>query len=379
MTTSTAPPSQGLRTPGHPLPGAIPATIPATMLAARIETSTGAFGLHEIPVPQPGPGQVLLKVDAAGVCLTDVHVLDGSLRAFTPDGGPGHHITLGHEIAGTVAALGPAVPGTWSPGDRVMPMSRQRCERCTGCLSMSGPCTGLRTLGMDIDGGWAQYVLCAHHALVAVPGDLPAEAASIVPDAVTVPFSALVRHGRLRAGEAVGLWGLGGLGAHGVQIARAAGAAPLVGFDPLPGARARALDLGADLALDPADPTAPAQVEALTGGRGLDLAVDFAGQGAARDQAQRLLGTKGRLVLAGVCSGAVAVSDFGRFHDRRQSVTAFLGYPITDLRRVAGMVELGRLDLSASVTEVFALEDAARAVDLLRSGTTSPVRYVLRP
>ncbi|MFJ9419376.1 alcohol dehydrogenase catalytic domain-containing protein [Streptomyces sp. NPDC101227] len=375
MTTSTTRPSQGVRPTG----GSPSQALPATMTAARLETSTGTFGLHEIPVPQPGPGQVLLKVDAAGVCLTDVHVLDGSLRDFTPDRGPGHRITLGHEIAGTVAAIGPAVPDTWKPGDRVMPMSRQRCERCAGCRSMSGPCTDLRTLGMDIDGGWAQYVLSAHHALVAVPDSLPDVAAAIVPDAVTVPFSALVRHGRLRAGESVGLWGLGGLGTHAVQIARSAGAAPIVGFDPLPDARARARELGADAALDPADPAAPARIADLTDGRGLDLAVDFVGHGTVRNQAQGLLGMAGRLVLAGVCSGAVSIDDFGRFHNLEQSATAFLGYGITDLRRVAGLLEFGRLDLSASVTEVFDLGDVREPLGRLASKATSPVRYVVRP
>ncbi|TYB66642.1 alcohol dehydrogenase catalytic domain-containing protein [Nonomuraea sp. PA05] len=355
------------------------ADLPETMTAARLETSTGSFGLHEVPVPRPAAGQVLIRVDAAGVCLTDVHVLDGSLRAFTPDGGPGHHITLGHEIAGTIAALGPGVPGAWRAGQRVMPMSRQRCGHCAACTSMSGPCASLRTLGMDVDGGWAQYTLSAHHALVRVPDELSPEAASIVPDAVTVPYRALIRIGALRAGESVALWGVGGLGAHGVQIARLAGAAPIVAFDPRPQARLRALELGADLACDPADPAAPARAAALAGSRGFDLAVDFASRPEARDQAQSLLGMRGRLVLAGVCTGAIAIKDFGRFYDREHTAAAFLGYPLEDLRRVAGLLTHRRLDISASVTRVYPLAEAERAVGLLAGGASAHVRVVLRP
>ena len=213
------------------------------MLAGRLTYATGTFVVDDVPVPEPGPGQVLIKVEAAGVCLSDLHLIEGMLKPATST----DVVTLGHEVAGTVHTLGPGVTG-WQPGARVLLHA--------GELSPAG---AVLTRGVDYDGGWAEYALASVHTLVPIPDDLPFEQAAIIPDAVSTPWAAITATAAVRPAEAVGVWGAGGLGAHAVQLLRLVGAAPIVVVDPLPGARQRGLDLGADLALDPA--TTPARAD----------------------------------------------------------------------------------------------------------------------
>ncbi|WP_235834038.1 alcohol dehydrogenase catalytic domain-containing protein, partial [Actinomadura logoneensis] len=191
----------------------------ATMLAGRLHfTADGGRELRmdEVPTPEPGPDHVLVKVGAAGVCLSDVHLIDGTLTPFLLKDDA---VTLGHEVAGTVHALGPGVTGA-RVGDRVL---LQAGEERGGTTF---------TRGVDYDGGWAEYALARVDTLVPIPDDLPFEQACFVPDAVSTPWAAITATAQVRAAEAVGVWGVGGLGAHGVQLLRMAGAAPIVAVDP---------------------------------------------------------------------------------------------------------------------------------------------------
>jgi len=204
------------------------------MLAARLNVKTLTLSMDDVPIPEPGPGQVRVKVRAAGVCLSDVHLIDGSVR-------PLHlrqdEVTPGHEIAGTIDALGPGVTG-YSAGQRV---ALQAGEERGGVLYARGG---------DYDGGWAEYTLATATTLVPIPANLPFEQAAIIPDAVSTSWAAITATGQVRPAEAAGVWGVGGLGAHAVMLLRLVGAVPVIAVDPLPAARARALEFGADAAFD---------------------------------------------------------------------------------------------------------------------------------
>ena len=144
------------------------------MLAARLDVKTLTLSLDDVPIPEPGRGQVRVKVRAAGVCLSDVHLVDGSVR-------PLHlrqdKVTLGHEIAGTIDAVGPGVV-TYPVGQRVV---LQAGEEHAGVLYARG---------VDYDGGWAEYTLATATTLVPIPDDLPFEQAAIIPDAVALGIMA---------------------------------------------------------------------------------------------------------------------------------------------------------------------------------------------
>jgi NADPH:quinone reductase-like Zn-dependent oxidoreductase len=202
----------------------------------------------------------------------------------------------------------------WAPGQRVLLQAGEE-DRAGAVL----------TRGVDYDGGWAEYALARSDTLVALPDDLPFEQACIIPDAVSTPWAAITATAGTRSAEAVGVWGLGGLGTHAVQLLRLVGAAPVLAVDPLPAARERALSLGADAALDPGDPAFRDRVRGLTGGLGLDVAFDFAGVPAVREQALGVLGKRGRLVLVGLAGAPVSVPHDTLFAYLQQSLRGSYG------------------------------------------------------
>ncbi|MEV4561431.1 zinc-binding dehydrogenase [Kitasatospora sp. NPDC049285] len=335
----------------------------AVMRAVRLHVPTRKLTVEEVPRPVPGPGQVLVKVEAAGVCLSDVHLVDGSL---TPLYLPTESVTLGHEVAGTVAESGPDAD-SWQVGDRVVLQAGEKRG------------AAVWTRGVDYDGGWAEYALARVDTLFRLPGSIPFEQGSIIPDAVSTPWGAVTTTGRVRPGEPVGVWGVGGLGAHGVQLLRAIGAHPIIAVDPAPAARERALAFGADLALDSADSELRAKIGAATAGAGLAAAFDFAGVPAVREQALKVLGARGRLVLVGLTDQPLTIADSIRFSYLQQQLLGHYGSEDDAVPQLIALAAGGRLDFSRSISEVLPLERAAEAVERLHTKQGDPIRLILRP
>jgi threonine dehydrogenase-like Zn-dependent dehydrogenase len=336
----------------------------ARMLAARLHVPSRTLWMEEVPRPQPGPGEVLVKVEAAGVCLSDVHLIDGTL---TPLYLQGDTVTLGHEVSGTIAETGEGVTAR-TPGQRVVLYAGEVREGVT------------YTRGVDYDGGWAEYALSAADALTPLPDAIPFDQGAIIPDAVSTPWAAITQTGAVRPAEAVGVWGVGGLGVHAVQVLRAVGACPVIAVDPNPVARERALAAGADLALDSADPGLRQAVGEATGGAGIAAAFDFAGVPAVREQAVSVLAPKGRLVLAGLTDKPLTVTDGTRFSYLQQSILGHYGsdMPVA-LPQLLRLIEHGRLDFAGSVSGVLPLTEAAEAVARLEKKEGNPIRLILRP
>jgi threonine dehydrogenase-like Zn-dependent dehydrogenase len=332
------------------------------MLAGRLNVRTKEFAVREVPRPSPGPGEVLVRVRAAGICLSDVHLIEGQLNPLFL---AGDEVTLGHEVAGEVAELGEGVTGT-AVGRRV---TLQAGEEIDGWI---------HTRGVDYDGGWAEYAVATVATLVPIPDDMPFEQACIVPDAVSTPWASIVRTAGVRAGQPVGVWGIGGLGAHAVQLLRLAGAAPIVAVDPVPAARERALAFGADLALDPADDVA-ARIRELTGGAGLAYAFDFAGVAPVREQAVRCLERDGGLVLIGLTDQPLTIRNGTQFSYFGQRLLGHYGSEPEHVEQLVRLVRHGRLDLSRSISGTLPLADAARGVEQLARKEGNPIRLVLVP
>ncbi|WP_236829391.1 zinc-binding dehydrogenase [Blastococcus sp. KM273128] len=336
--------------------------MPDSMLAGRLDVRTREFAVKEVPVPVPGPGEVLIQVAAAGICLSDVHLIEGQLSPLFL---AGDEVTLGHEVAGTVAVLGDGVTGL-AEGQRVL---LQAGEEKDGWI---------HTRGVDYDGGWAQYALATAGTVVPIPDDLPFEQACIVPDAVSTPWASIVRTAQVRAAQPVGVWGIGGLGAHAVQLLRLAGAAPIVAVDPVPAARQRALDFGADLALDPAEDIAT-RVRELTGGAGLAFAFDFAGVAPVREQAVRCLERDGALVLVGLTDQPLEIRNGTQFSYFGQRILGHYGSEPAHVVELVDLVRHHRLDLSRSISGTLPLTEAADGVARLANKEGNPIRLVITP
>ncbi|NCW92731.1 MAG: zinc-binding dehydrogenase [Actinobacteria bacterium] len=326
------------------------------MRAGRISVSTRAFEVVDVPTPDAGAGQVRIKVGAAGVCLSDVHFLEGIL---SPGYLEGDHVTLGHEVAGTVDQVGAGVT-TSAIGDRVVVIAGERNAH-----------QQITTMGFDYDGGWAEYVVTKAELVAKIPDSLAFEQAAIIPDAVSTPWAAITSTGHVVAGEKVAVFGVGGLGIHAVQLLKIIGAF-VIAIDPREDARANALARGADCAFAPDD----AQLKKH---RGLNAAFDFAGVSPVRKQALSMLGEQGRLVIVGIANEPIVIPNDMAFTYMR---TQIMGHYGSEAHHVVELIELavsGRLDLSHSISEVLPLERAADALDKLANKVGNPIRIVLKP
>lgn len=327
------------------------------MRAGRITVSTRAFAVVDVPTPDAGAGQVRIKVAAAGVCLSDVHFLEGIL---SPGYLVGDCVTLGHEVAGVVDQIGAGVSGV-TLGDRVVVTVEQRNEA-----------QQITTLGFDYDGGWAEYLVTKADYIAKIPDSLPFEQAAIIPDAVSTPWAAISSTGKILPGESAVVFGVGGLGIHAVQLLKIVGCSKIIAIDPRNEARARALARGADFAFAPDDPEIKQH-------RGLNAAFDFAGVTSVRKQALSLLGEQGRLVIIGIANEPIVIPNDMAFTYMRTQITGHYGSEARHVRELLEFAAQGKLDLSQSVTEIMPLENAAQALEKLAKKIGDPIRIVLKP
>ncbi|MFC5065617.1 alcohol dehydrogenase catalytic domain-containing protein [Actinomycetospora atypica] len=299
----------------------------------------------ERPDPVPAPDGVVVDVEATGLCASDRFAWrgydDGVRLPFVP----------GHELVGRVVAVGDSVERA-RVGDRVVTPFVCGCGRCPTCLAgQAQVCPHQEQPGFTHDGSFAGLV-ALHHAdanLVVVGDDLDAGGASLLGCRVATAFRAVVDRGGVRAGDRVLVLGAGGVGLAAVLIARALGAEAVVA-DPAPAARARALELGASAAVDPAD-----LPDALDGGA--DVAVEAAGRAESLALGVRSLRRQGTLVQVGLLS-ADPVVGIPEMIARELTVRGSHGMAASDYPRLLDLVGTGELDPARLVTRRIGLDEA---------------------
>ncbi|MBY0288557.1 MAG: zinc-binding dehydrogenase [Mycobacteriaceae bacterium] len=344
-----------------------------TMRAQRFYADTKKFAVEDVPVPEPGPGEVLVKVAFCGICHSDLSLINGTFPAMRPV------VTQGHEASGTIAKLGPDVTG-WAQGDRVVVAAGRPCTQCANCRRGDVTnCLAIQLMAFAYDGAWAEYTVAQAAGLTRVPDNVPLEQAAILADAVSTPFGAVVRTGKVGIGESVGVWGVGGVGTHIVQLARLVGAAPVLAVDVKPAVLERAVELGADHAFDARDERLSEKIAELTGGRKLDVAFDAVGLESTFEQALDNLTVGGRLVAVGMSAEPACVGSTSMFALTQKQVLGHLGYQNVDIETLATLVSLGRLDISRSISEVVSLEDIAVGIERLDRQEGNPIRILVQP
>lgn len=344
-----------------------------TMRAERFYADTKTVALEDVPIPEPGPGEVLVKVAFCGICHSDLSLINGTFPPQRPV------VTQGHEASGTIARLGPGVTG-WSEGDRVVVAAGRPCLTCANCRRGEvANCLKTQLMAFAYDGAWAEYTVALAAGLTRVPDNVSLEQAAILADAVSTPFGAVVRTGKVAIGESVGVWGVGGVGTHIVQLARLVGAVPVIAVDINPVVRDRALELGADYAFDSRDPDLKDKLAAATGGRKLDVAFDAVGLTVTFEQALDCLTVGGRLVGVGMSAESPTVGPTAMFGLSRKQVLGHLGYQNADIETLAKLVSLGRLDLSRSISQIIPLEDIRDGIAALDRAEGNPIRILVQP
>ena len=329
--------------------------------------------IEDVPKPSPGPGQILIKIGGAGVCHSDLHVMEEEL-GFTPP------FTLGHENAGWVAALGQGVVG-FKEGDPVAVYGPWGCGRCHACqLSMENYCENWAQVdgfggGLGLDGGMADYMLVPSARLLVPLGDLiPAKAAPLS-DAALTPYHAIKRAlPNLNGDSTVVVLGVGGLGHMAIQLLRVLAPVRIVAADVDDRKLEQAKTLGADHIVNNRNSTAAAeQIQKITGPRGAGLVLDCVGVQPTLDLAAKLLGRNGVWTIVGLGGG---------HHDFNHGSTPYgtlMSIPYwgsrAELMEVIAMARNGRIH--AETTE-FPLNQAVDVYDKLKAGQITG-RAVLVP
>lgn len=309
--------------------------------------------LQEVPEPEPRPGHVVLDVAAAGICGTDVHIRHDEYRSEPP-------VTLGHEVAGTIAALGEGVDG-WEIGQRVTTETYfSVCGRCGYCRSgRPNLCARRRSIGSFEDGGFAPRVLTPATNLHALPDTLAfPEAALVEPLACVV--RGLLELNRLDAGDRVALTGPGPIGLLALQVAKAAGARAVMVGTSADGARLElAARLGADAVHTAGSHDLPAAVEAALGGPP-DVAIECSGAASAADLLLRLVKKAGRFVQVGLFGRPVTLDLDQVCYKELQLSGSFATAPSSWPRALA-LAGSGAVSLAAIVGAVFPLREWEQA------------------
>ncbi len=344
-----------------------------TMRAQRFYADSKTIAVEDVPIPKPGTGEALVKVAFCGICHSDLSLINGTFPSQLPV------VTQGHEASGTIAALGPGVTG-WAEGDRVVVAAGKPCLECPNCRRGDlSNCLRIRLMAFAYDGAWAEYTVAQAFGLTRIPDNVPLEQAAILADAVSTPFGAVVRTADVGIGESVGVWGVGGLGTHVIQLARLVGAAPIIAVDVKPAILQRALDVGADYAFDARDDALPAKIAEATGGLNLDVAFDAVGIASTFEQALNALTVGGRLVGIGMSADVPNIGPTSLFNLFKRQVLGHLGYQNADIGTLATLVSRGRLDLSRSISAVVGLEDVARGIEMLENAEGDPIRILVQP
>jgi propanol-preferring alcohol dehydrogenase len=260
------------------------------MKAAVLEQFSEPLVIRDVPEPEPADGESLLEVQAVGLCGTDIKITGG---AFS-------HLELplvpGHEVAGDVVSTTAGGPEV---GTRVACYVYETCGECVWCKSgRTTICPNRVRLGFERPGGLAEYVAVSSDNLLPIADSVPYDRAAVAMDAVVSPWMALHHRAQIRSGEKLVIAGAGGLGMHGLLLARAAGLSVAV-VDPDEDHRALALELGAELAVAPDD------MERLHewADPGADVALESSGKRAGFDAAVDSIRRGGRVVCVGYYPG----------------------------------------------------------------------------
>lgn len=344
------------------------------MRAARFYTAKEPLRIETIEAAAPGEGEVRVQVEACGICGTDLHVaIEGTIDL------PRTPIVLGHEAAGTVTAVGAGVT-RWRAGDRVAIFPTVACGRCHACRQGRDVlCLEAQVLGINREGAFAESITLPASCLLPLPAEIPFEVGAILADAVSTAYRAMAHRGRLRPGERVAVVGCGGLGVHGVKIAKLLGASQVIGVDVSRGALRRAEEAGATDLVDVSAGDVARAIRRLSGGEGVDLAVEFVGLKASVTEAMRGLRRGGRLVVSGVGADRVELPPLRSFVGSELALLASMGFDREELQAVIDLVASGRLDCSASVSEVIPLDAINEGFRRAFTKEGDPIRIVVRP
>ncbi len=321
------------------------------MKSVRLVQVHQPLEMQEIPIPRIGERDALVRVRAAGICHSDVHYRAGKSPVYPLP------MTLGHEVSGVVEAVGSSVT-RFKPGDRVCLHYMVTCGNCYYCSTGNEQfCSQGKMIGHYTDGGYAEYIAIPERSLVPLPEEIPFVQGATLMCASATSFHAL-RKSRLKGGESAAIFGVGGLGLSAVQLAKAFGALEVYAVDINPARLALAESYGAipvnAAVLDPA-----AEIRRLTGGKGVDVALELIGLPLTMQQAVRSLAVFGRAVIVGINDSPLQVDTYRELLGPETELIGSNDHLYQELPLLIELARRGALDLSNVVSRTIPLEAGA--------------------
>lgn len=353
----------------------------ATMQAA-VFAGKGKIALREVPRPEPGPGEALVKVTLTTICGTDVHIVRGEYAVR-------EGLVVGHEPVGRIESVGPGVTG-YAKGDRVIVGAITPCGQCRACLSHVGAQCGHGD-GTEALGGWrfgntingcqAEYVLVpyAQANLAKIPAGLTDEEVLVCPDIMSTGLSA-AENGHVSLGDAVAVFAQGPIGLCATAGARLAGAALVIAVESVPRRMDMAKRMGADVVLNPKEQDVVAEIKRITGG-GVDVAIEALGQQQTFESCLRTVRPGGTVSSLGVYSGHLVMpldAMAAGLGDHTIRTTLCPGGK-ERMRRLMAIVAARRFPFEDLVTHRFPLTQIEEAYDLFAHQRDGVLKVALRP
>jgi alcohol dehydrogenase len=378
----------------------IKAAVLGAMGAAPPYASSKPLAIDTLDLDPPGPGEVLIRIKAAGLCHSDLSVINGDRPRPVP-------MALGHEAAGIVEDIGPLDGGASGPeltrGDHVVVVFVPSCGHCEPCAegrpALCEPGAAANTAGTLLSGArrlhrrdgtpvnhhlgvsaFAEYATVSRRSLVKIDPDLPLEEAALFGCAVLTGVGAVVNTARVEAGSTVAVVGLGGVGLSALLGAAVAGAREIIAVDLSDDRLAFAGGIGATMTVNASDPDAADRIRAVTGG-GVDYAVEFAGSARALDLAYRITRRGGTTVTAGLPppTATMPLAPVTLVAEERTLKGSYIGtaVPSRDIPRYIALYQRGRLPVDRLKTGTLNLDEINEGFDRLHQGYA--IRQVVLP
>ncbi|NIO07351.1 MAG: alcohol dehydrogenase catalytic domain-containing protein, partial [Deltaproteobacteria bacterium] len=305
--------------------------------------------VEERPDPKPGPGEVRVEIAACGICHTDIGYIDHGVPTFKKP-----PLILGHEASGRISQLGEGVEG-FRPGDRVLMGNVFACGTCSNCLlGRSNVCENMRMLGNHLDGAFAEYAVAPARDVFHLPDEVPLVEGSIIADAMSTPYHAVVNRAQIRAGEKVAVYGTGGVGMNCVQIAAAVGGS-VIAVDVVAEKLDLAMRLGAADVVDAKAEGSPAKAIRKMSMGGVDVAIECIGDPSTIKMAYDSIKPGGRLVIVGYPAAQTDLN-LARLMFREQQIIGSLGCRSVDFPHVIDLVKMGKIQVEPIVSGQVSLE-----------------------
>ena len=318
--------------------------------------------LVEVDTPRPMRGQILLKVKACGICHSDLKIYRGEI--------PPPLVVLphvpGHEVAGEVAMVGEGVSDV-NEGDVGVVYLYVPCRQCDSCIiGQENLCVHLKRVGFDLQGGFAEYLLVPSYSFCPFKKGLPFHEMAILGDAVATPYHAITRLADVKVGQNVLIVGVGGLGIHGVQIAKLCGAR-VIAVDKDQEALGLAERFKADVTMKPEGDLVE-RVRDLTDGRGVDAVIEVVGAPETLGWSLPSLKKGGTLVLVGYAPGRPFAVDSMAMHYNEWNIIGARLSTKAELLDVIKLVESGQI--RPLVTRTYPFQQTNEALEVLSKGKT---------